>query len=261
MQKALKIEWIKFKSHPIYPILLCTCLLLYVIIVGAGTGRASNSNSNLSVDSAIQSLGYMQRGIILQSLSYTAGFFKYIFVIIFMLYISLDSKYKIYRKQSMEGWSRNASFFSKYIWILAFIFFKVLLIYILGFSMASNGDGNWNAFLHYPFLWAVEFGILMSLGMLIIQLSKSAGISIIILLVYSIIVEPLLSYKLKHLQNFLPLTQSRLLIEAPFKRDISGFFGAEYQTSGFPIFPLIISLVFIIAFTLLSRIRFLKSDL
>jgi hypothetical protein len=261
MQKAFSIEWIKLKSHPIYPILIGITLLLYILIVTSNVSKSLNSGSNFSADEALESLGYMQRGTILQSLSYTAGFFKYIFVIIFMMYISLDSRYKMYRKQTMEGWSRDASFFSKYIWIIVFVVVKLLCIYLLGFAMGVKGNESWAAYLHYPLLWAVEFGILMSLGLLIIQLGKSSGVSLVILLLYSLIVEPLISYKFDFLHAILPLKQSRLLIEAPFKKHLAGFIGGDYASAGFPTQALVTSLVFIALFTIVSRMRFVRSDL
>lgn len=261
MRNAISIEWIKLKSHPIYPIIIGVTMLLFVLIaIQLKEFNIGNLNGE-DIDQTIGTLGLYNQGVVLQTLSYMAGFLKYIVVIVFMLYAALDYSHKMHRKQIMEGWSRQTSFFCKYVWILAFIVGQTAILFVLGLVLSNEGSTSWGDYAFFPFMWAVEFAVLMSVGMLLMHLTKRSGISMIILLLYAIVAEPIIAYKIKAIKTVLPLTQSRALIDAPFKKYIDMFRGETYVFAGFPTQAFLISLVFIGLLTVIGWWRFLKTDL
>ncbi len=261
MRHAISIEWLKLKSHPIYFLIIGITMLLFILIAVQLKNFTVGSMTGDEINQTIGSLGLYNNGVILQTLSYIAGYFKYIVVISFMLYAALDYRHKMHRKQIMEGWSRNASYFSKYIWIVAFILLQTIILYILGGALSIEGSKSWSDYALFPIAWAVEFAVLMSIGMLLMHLTKRAGISMIILLLYSIIAEPIIAYKAGALKTVLPLVQSRALIEAPFQKYIDMFRGEAYVFAGVPTSAFLISLVFTALFVGIGWWRFQKADL
>jgi hypothetical protein len=261
MRNAISIEWIKLKSHPIYFIIIGVTMLLFILIAAQLKNFTIGTLGGDDVNQTIGTLGLFNKGVILQTLSYVAGYFKYIIVIAFMLYAALDYRHKMHRKQTMEGWSRKASYFSKYIWIVAFIILQTLILYILGALLSNEGNKSWGDYAFFPIAWALEFAVLMSIGMFLMHLTKRAGISMIILLLYAIIAEPIITYRFSALKHVLPLAQSRALIEAPFQKYIDMFRGEAYVFAGFPTTAFLVSLVFTVLFALIGWWRFLKTDL
>lgn len=261
MRAIISNEWIKLKGHPIYPILILVVMGLFILIVTQLKSAPLMSSNQGAEGQTFASLGLFDKGTILQTLSYMAGFFKYIMAILFMLYISLDYRFKMHRKQVMEGWSRPTTFFSKYIWIVAFVVIQTMILYILGFLLADGGDKSWGDYLFNPLFWALEFSVLMTIGLFFLHLTKKSGLSMIILLIYAIIAEPIIAFRIPEIKAALPLAQSRLLIEAPFQKYVGLVTGEVYVPPGFPMQATITTLVFIVAFTAFSWWRFSKTDL
>ncbi|MCH8547175.1 MAG: hypothetical protein LAT54_10625 [Cryomorphaceae bacterium] len=261
MRAIISNEWIKLKGHPVYPILILVVMGLLILVVDQLKGFTFANTNNGVEGQSIGSLGLYEKGVIFQTISYVAGFFKYILVILFMLYASLDYRHKMHRKQVMEGWSRQASFFSKYLWIVVFVCVQTIILYLLGFALAMESEKSWSAYVYNPLFWAVEFSLLMAMGMFVLHLTKKSGLSMIVLLIYAIIAEPILAYRFSALKAVLPLSQSRALIEAPFSKYMGIFTGEEYVLPDFPTQAIVTTLLFIAAFTAFSWWRFSKTDL
>lgn len=261
MRAIISNEWIKLKGHPVYPILILVVMGLFILVVSQLKNAPFMGSSQDVEGQTFASLGLFDKGTILQTISYMAGFFKYIMVILFMHYVSLDYRYKMHRKQVMEGWSRPTTFFSKYLWIIAFVIIQTIILYIMGFLLSGAGGKSWSDYLSNPIFWALEFLALMTVGLFFLHLTKKSGLSMIILLIYAVIAEPIVAFRIPEIKAILPLAQSRLLIEAPFQKYVGFFTGEAYVPPGFPMQATITTLLFIVAFTAFSWWRFSKTDL
>jgi hypothetical protein len=263
MKKALYIEWIKFKGHPVFGILLLVNIVLFGLVVWQFKNFKPVDAEGVIM--SFSGLGLYAEGYILETLSYIAGYFKYIAVILLMLYTATDYRYKMHRKQVMEGWSRWSSFAAKLTAPLTFTIFHILVIYVLAAILVMNPPNTLpydRSFWYFPLFWGVEFLVLYALGLFLIHLTKKGGLSMIILLLYAIIAEPLLGYSFTSIKSFLPLHQSRQLIEFSVDR-LSGMLNPQmvYITPEFPLHALMASLAAIFIFGTVSWYRFSKRDL
>ncbi|MCC5917199.1 MAG: hypothetical protein JJU02_07710 [Cryomorphaceae bacterium] len=262
MQKILSIEGIKLRGYPIFPILLLVNVFFYVVV-------AMNFSKWVTIpdqqDFNVDGFGLFNPGFILETLSFLAGIFKYFSVIVLLLYVALDFRYKMHRRQVMEGMSRLESFSGKWMTTAIFVVFHIALIYFLSVVLLTHTNVVLERvnreFWYYPLLWGIEFLVLFSLGFLLVQLTRKSGLSVVLLLLYAFIVEPILGLSIKSLKPFLPISSSRNLVTFPLQDNVQVLLNIEEFIGNFPLQAFLVSLISIAVFVGVSWRLFVKSDL
>lgn len=229
MIRLIRIEWLKLKHLKAVWILTGLYLLALLAI-------------SLSAKFFLEYLtdqGVEWRGVnpsmlpvyafddIWQNLAYLASYFKIFPAFILIISISNEYSYRTHRQNIIDGMSRMEFFFSKLSFsaFLSILSAGVLLIIglVMG-SLYSDVQGLDYMVQHIVFVpvHALQFFIYFLFAMFIVFLIKRSGISIVLLLFYTVILEPIFvaltiyALKLPDLALFFPLNAIANLVPVPF---------------------------------------------
>lgn len=229
MIRLIRIEWLKLKHLKAVWILIGLYLLALLAI-------------SLSAKFFLEFLtdrGIEWRGInpsmlpvyafddIWQNLAFLASYFKIFPAFILIISISNEYSYRTHRQNIIDGMSRMDFFFSK----LSFAAFLSVLsagvLLLIGLIMGvlySDVQGLNYILQHIEFVpvHALQFFIYFLFAMLIVFLIKRSGISIVFLLFYTVILEPIVvaltiyAFKMPTLASFYPMSAIGALVPLPF---------------------------------------------
>jgi ABC-type transport system involved in multi-copper enzyme maturation permease subunit len=197
-----------------------------------------------------------------QNLTYIAGFFKIILALVLINSVNNEFVYGTARQNIIDGYSHKEWLFSKIALAKILALFSTLLIItivlVLGFSEVVQGSlmevlqRTDFALAYYIelvvyFIYALFFAIVL----------KRTGVSIILLLVYDFIFEPILSWSLpERLGGFLPMSTIDNLNTFPFTRYIG-----NDVAQGVSIEQLAWAISYGVIFTVLSYLIIKRRDL
>lgn len=241
--KLLKIEWQKLKGHNFFWIgmgLYVLCMVLLITQFGNFELIRNQSEEGAMVQSkSFGEAGFYKLPYIWQNITYLAGFFKIIPSFLLILFVSNEYQYRTLRQNIIDGLSVGQFYVSKLLSVIGFALFSALVIGITGLVIALmyNSDARFSEYLsHIDYLGAffaeVLFMIVFSVFLTI--LFRRSTISIIVILSYYFIIEPLLGlgldyYVAEGAGTYLPTAPSRELILQPFTRmfQMDSFLGIE----------------------------------
>jgi len=259
MIKLLKLEFIKLFSYKTFIVLIILyCVLLTLSLVGtngflSSIGTSINSsivkeapnhhsvnpktNAKLSKDVNLTQLPISNKFDIFKfpdvwhNISYIASWFSFLLAFIVIINISNEYSFKTIRSNIMNGLSRLDFIFSKLMFVLllsiASSIFVFLLCLIFGLiSSSSYGSIFENSgFIFGYFIQVITY---LSFALFIGVLVKKSGFAIVLLLLYSIIIEPLAAGLLRNsIGHYLPLSNLNSLIDFPFLKYFTISWGAD----------------------------------
>jgi hypothetical protein len=226
--KLLKIEWLKLKHHRFFWIGMALYALSMVVLISQmGRFAPFDSKNNEGGMIAFQNLadaGLYSLPYIWQHITYLASFFKFIPAFLLIFFISNEYQYKTYRQNVIDGLSVGQYYISKIYSALIFTSVSLLIVAVTGFIMALqyNEDINWSTFLYgtdYLTAFFVEVLFIMVFTMFLTLVFKRSTITVIVILAYYFIAEPLLGLVLgQPVKSYLPTEPSRLLNLQPITR-------------------------------------------
>lgn len=159
-----------------------------------------------------------------QNLTYIAGYFKIILALIVITSVSNELANGTARQNIIDGFSRKEWLFSKLgLANLLAIFSTVLVVVIglvLGFTQGVQVELS-DVFIRFDFVLAYFFELMIYFiyALFLVLILKRTGISIILLLIYDIILEPILSWSLPEpFSDFLPMSTIDNLNTFPFTK-------------------------------------------
>ncbi len=229
MIRLIRIEWLKLRH--LKAVWVLTGLYLVALL-------AISLSAKFFLD-FLTSRGIEWRGInpsmlpvyafddIWQNLAYLASYFKIFPAFILIISISNEYSYRTHRQNIIDGLSRVEFFFSKlsFAAFLAVLSAGVLLIIglVMG-SLYSDVQGFEYVVQHIVFIpvHALQFFIYFLFAMLIVFLIRRSGISIVFLLFYTVILEPVLvaitifALKQPTVALFYPMNAIGNLVPVPF---------------------------------------------
>lgn len=212
------------------------------------------------IDLALQPI--LQFPDVWQNITYISGFFKIILALIVITSVCNEFTFSTLRQNIIDGLSRLEWLYSKIGLAITLAMFSTLLVltvgFALGFSQGVKVDstvifGRLDFVLAYFFELLVYFIYALFLALAI----RKTGLSIILLLVYDFILEPILSWSVPdYISEFLPMNTIDNLNQFPFMK----YVGNEVQ-SVVSLEQLIWAATYGIFFAFLSYVVLNKRDL
>lgn len=197
-----------------------------------------------------------------QNLTYIAGYFKIILALIVILSVSNEFTYGTARQNIIDGFSRREWLYSKIGLAKILALFSTLLVMLiglfLGFTQGAEVETA-NIFTRMDFVLAyfVELTVYFIYALFLALILKRTGISIILLLAYDFILEPILSFSLPDaISDFLPMSTIDNLNTFPFTK----YVGNE-TLEAVSLEQLVWAIVYGIVFAALSYLILKKKDL
>lgn len=228
MIRLLKIELRKLIPYPTFWILMALHFILAWLVISGLRNFITNIEVNGMEAGGIDftKIPIFHFPDIWHNITYVAGFFKIILAIMIIISVCNEFSYKTIRQNIIDGLSRMEFLFSKFSFILVLSLVATGFIFCLGIFLGLNHTPESNTisfFYRSEFLLAYFIEVLtyLTFALLIGFLVKRSGLSIGLLLLYTVVIEPIIAYNLPdHIDAYLPLSTLNDLILFPFTKYI-----------------------------------------
>jgi ABC-type transport system involved in multi-copper enzyme maturation permease subunit len=197
-----------------------------------------------------------------QNLTYISGYFKIILALVVVTSVCNEFTYSTARQNIIDGLSRREWLFSKIalakVLALCSTFLVLIIGLVLGFTQGMQVEIT-TVFSRLDFVLAyfIELLIYFIYALFLSLILKRTGMTIIILLVYDFILEPIISWSLpEKVREFLPMNAIDNLNQFPFLK----YVGNETQ-SIVSLEQVVWALVYGLLFVGLSYLVLKKRDL
>jgi ABC-2 type transport system permease protein len=205
-----------------------TLLVLHFLLLGFVATGLNNFAGNITVNEQsfnLSGLPIYQFPDVWHTITYIASFFKLILAIIIITSITNEINYRTIRQNVMFGLSRIDFLLSKmsgilFLSLLATIFVFALCL-ILGFTHSpDNGHEIFGRPVLFVLAYFIEVFTYLTFSLLIGFLVKRSGLAIGLLVLYSLIIEPLMIglFIGRPANQYLPMAVIDNLIQLPFTR-------------------------------------------
>lgn len=230
MLRLIRIEYLKLKSNRALWILLG---LYFVAIAAVAIGAGAFLDY-------LTAQGVDYRGInpsifpiydwedIYHNLAYLASFFSVFPAFLLIISVSNEFSFKTHRQNIIDGLSRREFFLSKLSFAAFLAVASAVFLFLLGLLLGLiNSESSFSAIGHsLVFIpgHAFQLFCFFLFSILLVLLIRKSGITIVLLLLYALILEPILSALLKwrvpQLGEVLPLDSIASLVRVPFSKYI-----------------------------------------
>lgn len=231
MSRLIDIEWIKLRNYKPFWILsgLYFIGLLFTFLGGQFFLMWLESEGADFRGIKATMLPIYDFNDIWHNFTYIASLVKVVPAFIFLIMVTNEYSYKTLRQNIIDGMSRSEFLYSKlllaFIYSIASMLFIFLTGLIIGLFYSPVKDLH-NIFLRSDFLLAhgLEMFAFFSFTLFLSILIRRTGFSLVLLLIYSIMLEPILAlyigYKMDGPEIFFPIKSINLLVENPFAKYI-----------------------------------------
>lgn len=189
MKNLLRIELLKIINYPTFWAILLLHAMFYFVVVALG------ANLNINVQ-GIQLFRFFSGEYIWGTIAWIASWFNLLLAILIIVLVGNELLYNTFRRQLLDGLTRNQLVFSKTIVVVLLSVFVILLVTISGIIVKATYSDAWQGSFFYGFKYVFVLGVqsfaYMSLAMLVILLFRNIALSIIVYLLYFILMEPFL---------------------------------------------------------------------
>ena len=236
MLHYLSIEFLKIKKYRTFWVLAGLFVFLTVLII-FGVEQFINNvtiKTNEQNQMALPETSLYQFPDIWHNISFLAGYFKIILGIIFLILLTNEYQYKTIRHSIINGMSRREYFLSKTSLMLVFTLLLTLILLISGIILGFMNSEDITlqtvtGKLSFPFAFAAEVFFYLSFVFLAGTLIQRSGLAILLLLIYSYIIEPLLGFRLPDkVADWLPLRSFGNIIQVP-ETALMNLFGMKFE--------------------------------
>ncbi len=270
MMDLLKLEWLKFRKHKTFRVLL----LLYICLLPALILLPKTVNFSRMADELSSVSSYYLFPNIFGSAGYIGSWIVFMLMgLMGVILITVEYDYKTLRQNIITGLSRNQFLSGKLFFIGSLSFF--LAVYFIFISCAIGFFHTETIYLSrvlegipYFLLFFLQSFAYLLVGFMIGLFVKRTGLSLMLYFAYAMFIENILRHVI-HKQilgnesvNFYPFNAFEDLLPIPIPK----LLGEMVETSGFSLImdrPLavIISLIYISIFIFLLFFRMKKVDL
>ncbi len=221
----LKIEWRKVAKNRVFWAMLSIYFIALILALLGLQSLIEKTNVNLQ-QTGISSIPLLPTDIyffphIWHNITFVARFFKIFLAVVMIILVTNEYSYNTLRQHIITGLTRFQLIQSKIFDVLILSLSSVVLLFSFGLIMGfihSSGFDLWDVLRKMNFLLAHFFQLVgfLSFAMMIAFIVKKSGLSIMILLVYSYILELIPAFKYSDsFGDYLPLRAMNMLIEAP----------------------------------------------
>jgi len=243
MKRLLKIELHKTLYSPVFWIMLGLYVLLFVLASFTMNYIISNSSNNgQSAGQAIlQQFSIFSFPNIWHNLAFLAGWFKLLLAVIIITLVINEFNYRTLQQNIIDGMSQWETIWAKEIII---VLLSLVATFVLTVTVLILGDNSAGVFIFEGIEFVVAYFITLLLYLNFVYFLcvfiKRSGLVIAILLGYSLIVEPIITYYLPEIPgNFFPMRVMVKMIPNPFGELVGMATGQE----NFPVY-IIVSFVY-----------------
>ena len=159
------------------------------------------------------------------NLTYIAGFLKFILAIYIIISITNEINYGTLRQNIINGLSRWDFLVSKMILVLLLGLSSTIFILIMGFLLGFlySSTLEFRAIITYmEFLpgYLLQISTYLTFALFIGLLINKTGLSIALLFLYTLIIEPIITFRIKTdwIKGLLPVKAMNNVIKFPFKK-------------------------------------------
>lgn len=238
MIRALKLEWLKVRNYKVFWFLLGMYILALLIITSGGVfflEWMKSLDGNIDgIDPTIIPLYDFPD--IWQNTAFLGSFIKILLAFIVIISVNNDISYNTLRQNIIDGISKKEYLLSKLLFIAGLAITSTIALLVMGFINGSIYSHVWGAayfFDELEFLLAYAFDIIVfcTLAFLLSLVIKKAGFVIVLMTLYSLMFEPVLTAILQHapytrntfwsdITAFFPINSLSNLIPIPFPKYI-----------------------------------------
>ena len=228
MIKLLKLEILKNGSYPGFWIILGMHYFFLIMLLLNLQDFASSVDYSDSqygdIDLSLAPL--LQFPDIWHNITYIAGFFKILLGIFIVIAVTNEFQYNTIRLNLINGLSRIEFTLSKFLLILLISLLSVLVVFGVGLYIGlSRNEGPLNAGVMnqsiFLLAYFLELLLYLNFALLVGLWLKRTGISIFVLLIYPLLVEPLIRWQFPdHIDRFFPIKAMDALVVFPFAKYI-----------------------------------------
>ena len=189
MKNLLKIEFIKTIYYPTFWAILLLHTFFFITIIALG--------ANLSLDiQGVQVFKLFASNYIWGTTAWIASWFNLLLAIMLIVLTGNELQYNTFRRQILDGLTRNQIIFGKLVLIASLSVYVILLVTLTGFTVGlTSGAPSLNSFFHgfhYVLVLGVQSLAYMTLAMLLVLIFRNVALSIITYLLYFIMIEPII---------------------------------------------------------------------
>jgi len=225
MKSLLKIEWIKVSRNRIFWFMLAIYVIA-LILAFLGLQAMLQSTNDQIKESGLASIPLLPTNIyffphIWHNLTFVARFFKVFLAVVMIILVTNEYSYNTMRQSLMNGLSRLDLIKLKVFDVIILAAVSTVVVVIFGFITGiihSSDYSMWDMLRKMNYVGAYFLMIVgfLSFAMMLSFLIKKPAFTIMILLVYSYIIELIPAFKYSDtFGEYLPLRSMNLLIEAP----------------------------------------------
>lgn len=236
MIDAIKLEWLKIKNYRVFWILLGMYLFALTVIASGGVFflewlKSQGADFN-GIDPTIVPIYDFPD--IWQNMTYLGSYAKIFLAFIVIISVNNDVTYNTLRQNIIDGISKKSYLLSKLMFIALLASISTLFLFINGLITGSIYSHVWEARfifdeLEFIIAYFLDIVVYCSLAFLLALVIKKAGFVIVLLFLYSMMFEPILSAILTNapffrdtfwseLVAFFPVQSLNNLITVPFGR-------------------------------------------
>jgi hypothetical protein len=236
IQAVLHPEWIKILNYRTFWILagLYASILILLLFNIEAILNSMTANVNKKSSLPIPDFSVYSFPGVWQNLTYIAGFLKMFPAFLVIILITNEFTFHTLKQQIITGTSRVEFIAGKISLIFLFSVSVALLVAASGLVAGLLQNPTDLKSIINPKLWfiaahALELFTYMMLAAFLAFLLKRAGITVIVFLLYSFIIERILFFKLpENIGRFLPLEVSSHLVPIP-NSSLMRLFGVSFR--------------------------------
>jgi len=225
MKNLLKIELIKTAYYPTFwaILLLHTFFFFTVIALGA--------NLNINIQ-GVQVFKLFASNYIWGTTAWIASWFNLLLAIMLIVLAGNELQYNTFRRQILDGLSRNQIILGKLVLVASLSVYVILLVTLTGFTVGLTSGEPWvNGYFHgfrYVLVLGVQSLAYMTLAMLLVLIFRNIALAIITYLLYFIMIEPIIRiFFPTHIDVFFPMKLISNLTPMP---DFMGMLSEEFSS-------------------------------
>lgn len=226
MSRLLKIEFRKNISYPAFWIILGLhyFFLIFFLMNINNLSDSFNISTNEFNNIDISLVPFFKFPDIWQNITYLAGFLKILLGIYMVIAVTNEFQYNTIRLNLTNGLTRFEFLLSKFMIALIVSLFSVFILFDVGIfvGIIKNESGfSQEMFTKLPFLGAYFLEILfyMTLALFFSTWLQKTGITIFILLIYPLLIEPLVRWQIPdYIDQYFPVKAMDNLNVFPFPK-------------------------------------------
>lgn len=227
--KLFSIEWLKLRHHTFFWIGMgLYALSMILLISGFGSFRLFNNGEDqqqgMITMQTFGEAGFYKLPHLWHNITYLAGYFKFIPTFLLIFFIANEYQYKTFRQNVIDGLGKSGFYISKLMSAVLFSLISLLVIFLTGMVIAVMHNpeasfADYTSGLDYLFAFFTEVLFMMVFALFLTFLFRRSTVTIIVILAYYFIVEPIAGFAIgEPIKFYFPTAPSRELILQPFTR-------------------------------------------